>query len=94
MRVLRPQLLVMVFVSRDQALLVQLFTIRGYAPVTQHCSHGLAHCSNYELPIYHIVSKSKKSMFVVQRQGDGMATMFVLPRSTCMSGVIYRYNII
>lgn len=55
MRVLRPQLLVVVFVSLDQALLVQLFAARGYAPFTQNRSHGLARGSDYELPIYHIV---------------------------------------
>ena len=55
MRVLCPQLLVVVFVSLDQALLVQFFTVRGHAPIRQNCTHGLAWCNNYELPIYHVL---------------------------------------
>ena len=42
MRVLCPQLLVVVLFPLLQALLVQLFAICRHTPITKTCSYGLA----------------------------------------------------
>ena len=83
MRVFCPQLLVMVLIPLDQALLVQLFS-SGHASFTRKCGHCFAWRSNYHLPIEHGVNTSAAPCSKATRMQDALATTpssFVDPRS-------------